>query len=351
MFFKYNTYRFKSMKQIYDENIGYRICFPYVRWMFRKSYRRIRYVGTENVPTDGAVIFAPNHTNALQDALAVLFINDEHKVFVARADMFRSKVFAKILNWLKIMPIRRMRDGAGEVLKNDETENRAIETLRTGVPFCILPEGTHRAKHSLLPLRKGIFRIAIRANEEFGKEKPIYIVPVGLEYGDWFNLWDNLVVNVGKPMNVTEFIAERGDMEQPKLILEMRDELTKRMQELILWVPDDENYERNWAELKKNPPKQLNLFAKHRMSKWLLVMLLVLLSPLALVAGAVTFPLWLAWLIIRMLVKDTAFHTSIQFVWQLIFMPFTLFIMLPFWMFLQEYMYLVRKLNKSDELK
>ena len=339
------------MKQIYDENIGYNICFPIVKWMFRRSYRRIKYVGIENIPTDGAVIFAPNHTNALQDALAVLFINDDHKVFVARADMFRSKVFAKILNWLKIMPIRRMRDGVGEVLKNDETENRAIDTLRTGVPFCILPEGTHRAKHSLLPLRKGIFRIAIRANEEFGKEKPIYIVPVGLEYGDWFNLWDNLVVNVGKPMNVTEFIAERGDMEYPKLILEMREELTKRMQELILWVPDDENYEKNWQELKKNPPKELNLFPKHRMSKWLLIFLLVVLSPLALVAGAVPSPLWVAWLIIRMLVKDTAFHTSIQFVWQLIFMPFTLFIMLPFWMFLQEYMYLARKLNKPDEIK
>ena len=79
-----------------------------------------------------------------------------------------------------------------------------------------------------------------------------------MEYGDWFNLWDNLVVNVGKPMNVTEFIAERGEMEYPKLILEMREELTKRMQELILWVPDDENYEKNWQELKKNPPKELN---------------------------------------------------------------------------------------------
>ena len=339
------------MRQIHDEDSVYRTLFPYVKWMFRNSYRRIKYVGTENIPTDGAIIFAPNHTNALQDALAVLFINSDRKVFVARADIFRNKKLANILNRLKIMPIRRMRDGASEVLQNDETENRAIETLRTGVPFCILPEGTHRPKHSLLPLRKGIFRISIRANEEFGKEKPIYIVPVGLEYGDWFNLWDTLVVNVGKPMNVTEFIAERGDMDHPKLILEMREELTKRMQELILWVPDDENYEKNWQELKKNPPKQLNLFPKHRMSKWLLLFLLVILSPLALVAGAATFPLWIVWLIVRALVKDEAFHTSIQFVWQLLFLPFTLFTMMPFWLFLQEYMYLVRKLNKPDELK
>ena len=113
------------MKQIHDENRAYRFLLPLVNWMFRHSYRHIKYVGKENIPTDGAVIFAPNHTNALQDALAVLSINSERKVFVARADIFRNKKIAKILRWLKIMPIRRMRDGASEVLQNDETENKA----------------------------------------------------------------------------------------------------------------------------------------------------------------------------------------------------------------------------------
>ena len=337
------------MKQIHDENRTYRFLLPIVNWMFRRSYRRIKYVGKENIPTDGAVIFAPNHTNALQDALAVLSINSERKVFVARADIFRNKRYAKILRWLKIMPIRRMRDGANEVLQNDETEDRAIATLREGVPFCILPEGTHRTKHSLLPLGKGIFRISIRANEEFGKEKPIYIVPVGLEYSDWFHLWDSLVINIGKPINVTEFIAEHADLERPKLILAMREELTQRMREQILWVPDDENYEKNWEELRKNPPKKLNWFPKHRMPKWLLLFMLIIMSPLALISGVLTLPLWLAWLIIRWKIKDPAFHNSVQFVWQLVVIPLTGFVALPFWMFLQEYMYLARKLNKEEE--
>ena len=37
------------MKQIHDEDGVYRALFPYVRWMFRMSYRHIRYVGVENV--------------------------------------------------------------------------------------------------------------------------------------------------------------------------------------------------------------------------------------------------------------------------------------------------------------
>ena len=130
------------MKQIQDDSRLYHFFRPLVCWMFRHSYRHLKYVGEENIPADGSIIFAPNHTNALQDALAVLSINSEHKVFVARADIFRRPIFAKILNFLKIMPIRRKRDGAGEVLQNDETEERAIDVLQDGVPFCILPEGT-----------------------------------------------------------------------------------------------------------------------------------------------------------------------------------------------------------------
>ena len=339
------------MKHIQDQNRTYRFLLPIVNWMFRCSYRHIKYVGRENIPTDGAVIFAPNHTNALQDALAILSINSERKVFVARADIFRNKKLAKILRWLKIMPIRRMRDGAGEVLKNDETVERAIDTLQEGVPFCILPEGTHRTKHSLLPLGKGIFRITLRANEKFGKEKPIYIIPVGLEYSDWFHLWDTLIINIGNPINMTKFIAAHADLDQPKLILAMREELTQRMREQILWVPDDENYEKNWEELKQNPPRKLNWFPKHRMPKWLLILMLLVLSPLALIAGVLTLPLWLAWIIIRWAVKDPAFHNSVQFVWQLLIIPLTGFIAMPFWMFLQEYMYLARKLHKPGETK
>ena len=339
------------MKQIYNEDRAYRLLLPFVNWMFRHSYRHIKYVGADNIPEDGAVIFAPNHTNALQDALAVLSINSERKVFVARADIFRNKKIAKILGWMKIMPIRRMRDGAGEVLKNDETVERAIDTLQEGVPFCILPEGTHRTKHSLLPLGKGIFRITLRANEKFGNEKPIYIIPVGLEYSDWFHLWDTLIINIGKPINMTEFIAAHADLDQPKLILAMREELTQRMREQIMWVPDDDQYEENWAELRKHPPRKLNWFHKNRMPKWLLILMLVVMSPWALIAGVLTLPLWLAWIIIRWAVKDPAFHNSVQFVWQLLIIPLTGFIAMPFWMFLQEYMYLARKLHKPGETK
>ena len=262
--------------------------------------------------------------------------------------MFKNKRLAWLLRGFKIMPIRRMRDGANEVLNNGDTEDKAIETLKDGVKFCILPEGTHRPKHSLLPLGKGIFRIALRANDEFGNEKPIYIVPVGLEYGDYYHLWDSLTVNIGQPINVTEFVKQHPDLDRPKLILALREQLTQRMREQIMWVPDDEHYEENFRRLRENPPAPFDKFKKHKIPKWVLLLILVLLSPLFLVSAVITAPLWLIVLIIRAVIKDPAFHNSVQWLVQFVVFPITLFITVPFWMFFQEYMYQIRKLQSSD---
>ena len=305
------------MSKIQDKDWLYLFLRPYVDWMFRRSYRSFRYEGLENIPTDGAVIFAPNHTNALCDAMAILGIDAQQKVFVARADIFKDPKRARILNWLKIMPINRVRDGLEEVRHNDETINKAVDTLRDGVPFCIFAEGTHHPDRTILPLSKGIFRIALQANESFGHEKPIYIVPVGIEYGDYFHLWNSVCVTIGAPINVTAFVNSRLSFvdSRAQVIMELREILTERMKSLIgdwrLEIDD-----RGWP-------------------KWLSV----LLFPLFVVSAAMTIPLWGMWLFIQHKVKDRAFHNSIQYVWQLVFLTITLLIPLPFWMFVQEYIY------------
>lgn len=333
------------MGKIQNKDCVYEFFRPFVDWMFRRSYRRYQCVGKENIPTDGAVIYAPNHTNALCDAMAILGIDRSRKVFVARADIFHKPRVARILTWFKIMPIRRMRDGVDEVLRNDETEAQAVATLQDGVPFCILPEGTHRPKHSLLPLGKGIFRIALQANDAFGAQKPVYIVPVGLEYGDYYHLWDDLTVNIGPALNVTSFAAEHPSLDRPQLIMALREELTQRMRAQILWVPDDEHYEEHWKQLRANPPAPFDRFRPRSVPKGLRITALVLLFPLLLISLAMSMPLWVAWLIICRKVKDPAFHNSVMYVWQLIAIPLMLFIPMPFWMFVQEYMYQLRQLN------
>ncbi|MCR5504159.1 MAG: 1-acyl-sn-glycerol-3-phosphate acyltransferase [Elusimicrobiaceae bacterium] len=334
------------MKSIQDYDFWYTFLRPYVDWYFRHSYRHCRYEGLENIPTDGSIIYAPNHQNGLMDALAVLSLDSAPKVFVARADIFRNPKIARILHWLKIMPISRVRDGLDQVRHNDETMDRAVEVLSDGVPFCILPEGTHRRKHALLPLQKGIFHIALQAAQK--STKPLYIVPVGLDYADWYHQWDDLTISVGKPMDVRAFIAGHLDMTEPQLINAMREELTSRMSSLFPCVADDDHYEENWAAYQAAHPSSIHPFIPSSIHpfipSFLHSLILFLLAPLAILSAIVTLPLWILPLALRRKIKDPAFRNSILYVWTWVLLPWLLFIPLLFWWFIQEYLYQIRKI-------
>ena len=203
--------RKKSIKKIQNNDRTYNFLYHYVNFVLKLSYRSILQVGRENIPTDGAIIFAPNHTNTLMDALVVLTMDHKPKVFVARADIFKNRKLAKILTFLKIMPIMRQRDGFQAVKKNQETIDKAVDVLKDKIPFCIFPEGTHLAKFSSLPLSKGIFKIAFQAHEQM-PQVPLYIVPVGIRYGNHFRFRSTIRMEFGKPINVGEYLTENAHL-------------------------------------------------------------------------------------------------------------------------------------------
>ena len=231
----------KKEKKIQDYDPAYAFLRYYVDLALKLSYRSVRYVGREKIPQDGAVIYAPNHTNALMDALVILAMDRKAKVFVARADIFRHKLLAKIFAFLKILPIMRIRDGFDEVKKNQEIIQKAVDVLRDKIPFCIFPEGTHQAKYSSLPLSKGIFRIAYQA-QELMPDMPLYIVPVGLRYGSFFRFRSTVRVQIGDPIDVREFIAQNAELSQPEQMNVLKDMLAERMTSSILYIPNDEDY-------------------------------------------------------------------------------------------------------------
>ena len=248
-------------KKIQDYDLAYDILRYYVDCVLKLSYRNVHYVGRERIPQDGAIIYAPNHTNALMDALVILAMDRRAKVFVARADIFRKPILAKIFKFLKIMPIMRIRDGFDEVKKNQETIEKAVDVLHDKVPFCIFPEGQHQAKYSSLPLSKGIFRIAFQA-QELMPDMPLYIVPVGLRYGSFFRFRSTVRVQIGEPINVGEFIASNSESTPQEQMNMLKDILSERMKSSIFYIPNDEHYDATYeicAAVVKRQVKQVNL--------------------------------------------------------------------------------------------
>lgn len=236
-----------ARKNIYDKDLGYTILKPIVDWCTRRSYRKIEVRGKENLPTDGAILIAPNHCNTLMDALVILQSDTKPTVFGARADMFRHPLIARIMFFLRILPMVRQRDGLRNVLKNHESFETIVDTLEHGVRFCMYPEGRHRAARSLLPLGKGVTRAAVAADNRFGSEKPVYLVPTGIEYGDYFRYRSTCLITFGRPINVTQFIKDLNVENEAQIMEPLRKELAERMSELITYIKDDENLNAKWA--------------------------------------------------------------------------------------------------------
>jgi 1-acyl-sn-glycerol-3-phosphate acyltransferase len=221
--------------------IFYKFLYAYVSALHRLYYRRLTIIGYDKIPPNTPVIFAVNHQNALMDALAVLFAARRPVVFMARADIFKKPFIAKILNILKILPIYRIRDGYGELSRNQEVFEDTVSVLKSNVPICILPEGNHEGLKRLRPLKKGIFRIAFQAEESTQFKLNLHIVPIGLEYSDYFNAGSDLMVVYGTPIKIADYAEQYRENEQ-RTINTLMNVLAESMRSVMIHIPE-ENYE------------------------------------------------------------------------------------------------------------
>jgi len=208
----------------------------------RLFYKEIIVEGRENIPKTGALIFAPNHQNALMDAFAVIFTNIRMVIFLARADIFKNNFIAWILYGLKILPVYRQRDGKDSLQKNEEIFNKTIEILEYKSSMCLFPETQHTDKRRLQQLKKGVQRIALQAEEKNKFSLDIKIVPVGIYYSDYTSSRSILQIKYGKPINVSDYFNIYKENDQ-KAMLAIRDELTARIKPLIIDIQNPDYYD------------------------------------------------------------------------------------------------------------
>lgn len=239
-------------KKIHNWSFLYKLGWYYVYITHRLFYAKIIVKGLENVPLNSPVILAPNHQNAYMDALLIVCTFPGQTVFMARADVFQNKFLSKIFRFLKIMPIYRIRDGYENLEKNETVFNEAIDVLGNKKVLCLMPEGTHGDRHVLKPLVKGIFRIALSAAEKFPDAPPV-IVPVGIEYSEYYSFKSHVVIQYGKPIHVKEF-TPLYKTNAAKVINEIRVKLSQEMKKLIVHIDCLDLYETiNYLKLLYRP--------------------------------------------------------------------------------------------------
>lgn len=231
-----------SRKNIEKFSWSYFLLKVYSRMMHYLYYGRLRIRGRETLPFGEPMIFAPNHQNALMDALAVLFTIPRQMVFLARADIFRKGFFTSLLTFLKILPVYRIRDGYSALQGNTEIFDKTVEVLRSKRPLVILPEGNHEGIHRLRQLKKGIARIAFQAEEACDFKLGINIIPVGLDYSRYEKSGAELLVQYGLPIKVSDY-EHLYKENPPKAVNELILELRKRISELMIDIRNEEHYE------------------------------------------------------------------------------------------------------------
>lgn len=211
-------------------------------WHDNIFYRKIIIVGLENIDPNQSLIYAPNHQNALMDALAVLFTHKGQPIFLARADIFKRKAISSFLYFLKILPVYRLRDGFSTLKSNDEIFLKTIDVLKNKNGLVILPEGDHAGFRRLRQLKKGICRVAFQADEATSFNLKIKIIPVGLEFSHYTRFRQVLTVVYGKPIEVSEY--HQLYIESPERALnELRSRLSDEMKRLMVHIESQDDYE------------------------------------------------------------------------------------------------------------
>lgn len=204
-------------------------------------FYRVRVYGTENIPKNKPLIFAANHQNALMDALAILFGSGKPVYFLARADIFRKTMIARILTFLRLMPVYRPRDGVDISGRNSEVFTTVAQMLTDNEAIGIMPEGAHTHFKHLQPLRKGICRMAFEAAELKDFDLDTMIVPVGLDYSDYHKHGSRLLIMFGKPIKAADYYALYREKPN-KAVSHLRDDLATAIRGLMIDVKDENEY-------------------------------------------------------------------------------------------------------------
>jgi glycerol-3-phosphate O-acyltransferase / dihydroxyacetone phosphate acyltransferase len=185
-------------------SVAYRILQWLLRLMSKVFFRHIEVVGLENIPSDGAVIFAGNHPNSLIDPVLIITTCGKKVHFAAKDTLFKSWLMRRFLRGLGAVPVARKDDhggGTGGKVDNEAAFTAMFEVLGKGGAIGIFPEGLSHDESQLARLKTGAARLALGAAVRT-PATPVYIVPCGLVFINPKRFRSRVLVQYGTPIRI-----------------------------------------------------------------------------------------------------------------------------------------------------
>jgi glycerol-3-phosphate O-acyltransferase/dihydroxyacetone phosphate acyltransferase len=190
-------------------------------------FRGAEVEGAERIPREGPLIYAVNHPNALVDPLLIHALLPRAPRFLAKHSLWDVPAVRPFLLLAGSIPIYRKQDEDAKVSKNLETFSACYEALAGGAVIGIFPEGVSYTEPSMMPVKTGIARIVLGAEEQHGP-LGIRIVPVGLTFDAKHRFRSRVLLTVGEPIGpVGEVPRDKGEFRR------LRNALTKEVGEAL----------------------------------------------------------------------------------------------------------------------
>jgi 1-acyl-sn-glycerol-3-phosphate acyltransferase len=151
---------------------------------------RVRGIGLENVPCEGALVLAPNHFSQMDHFFVGVYLRRKIR-FMAKSQMFGPPVLTYIYKHGGVFPVRRGHH-------DEEAIETAREILRQQEMLLVYAEGGRSRSQRLGQPKPGIGRIALESGAP--------IVPVAIHGSARVRGWKRLhfpkvTVQFGKPMS------------------------------------------------------------------------------------------------------------------------------------------------------
>jgi 1-acyl-sn-glycerol-3-phosphate acyltransferase len=164
---------------------------------------RVRAIGLENVPKQGALVLAPNHFSQMDHFFAGVYLRRKVR-FMAKSQLFGPPVLTFIFKHGGVFPVRRGH-------RDEEAFKTAYELIDQGEMLLVYAEGGRSRSQQLGEPKPGIGRIALESGAP--------ILPVAI-YGSakvrsWKRLrFPRVTIEFGKPLT---FPAEAAPSRERQL--------------------------------------------------------------------------------------------------------------------------------------
>lgn len=281
-------------------------------------FHKIIVEGKENLPKNRPVILVANHQNALIDPLLFATHTNLKPWFLTRAAVFTNATISRILHFIRMLPVYRVRDGFSTVQQNQHTFDQTFEVLRKNGTVVIFAEGSHSLVRNLRPLSKGFTRMAFGLKEKYPEIEPV-ILPVGLQFSAHKRSGGIVRISFGKIIPVDMPSSQSGKLTKS---------VENSLRSLIVDLPN-EGYE---AQLQKLIDHEVDLTSKRDVETFLETG--KVLNPVSetnslnnKLMKIFHFPLYWLWLWKSKSVKDEVFSSTWKFL-------VGFFLIIPYYFFL-----------------